>query len=176
MTTCSGRTGLKPVKNTRNDATLREACHGSQRVSGVMSTRVHTTRAINSPRKKPKTMPIRRSAPLNTELRIIWVNNQVNSAQAMSGTGRVRVSLALDGQATCRVDVADEGPGIARRILAGMEALMKRDGFATIAEAVGSPEASVSARLRDLRKPAFGGHTVERQYVERGLFRYRVVR
>lgn len=31
-----------------------------------------------------------------------------------------------------------EGPGIARRILAGMDALMKRDGFATIAEAVGS--------------------------------------
>ena len=47
--------------------------------------------------------------------------------------------------------------------------------LAEIAEAVGSPEASVSARLRDLRKPAFGGHTVERQYVERGLFRYRVV-
>ena len=48
--------------------------------------------------------------------------------------------------------------------------------LAEIAEAVGSPEASVSARLRDLRKPAFGGHTVERQYVERALFRYRVSR
>ncbi len=31
-----------------------------------------------------------------------------------------------------------EGPGIARRITAGLEALMRRDGFATIAEAVGS--------------------------------------
>ncbi|PLK27251.1 quinone-dependent dihydroorotate dehydrogenase [Novosphingobium sp. TH158] len=31
-----------------------------------------------------------------------------------------------------------EGPGIARTILAGMEALMRRDGFASIAEAVGT--------------------------------------
>jgi dihydroorotate dehydrogenase len=31
-----------------------------------------------------------------------------------------------------------EGPGIARRIVRGLEALMRRDGFASIAEAVGS--------------------------------------
>jgi dihydroorotate dehydrogenase len=31
-----------------------------------------------------------------------------------------------------------EGPGIARRIVRGLEGLMRRDGFATIAEAVGS--------------------------------------
>ena len=31
-----------------------------------------------------------------------------------------------------------EGPGIARRILRGLEALMRRDGFGAIAEAVGS--------------------------------------
>ncbi len=31
-----------------------------------------------------------------------------------------------------------EGPGIARRILGGLEALMRRDGFSAIAEAVGS--------------------------------------
>lgn len=36
------------------------------------------------------------------------------------------------------------------------------------------PEASVSARLRDLRKPQFGSHVIEREYVERGLFRYRL--
>lgn len=38
----------------------------------------------------------------------------------------------------------------------------------------GDPEASVSARLRDLRKPRFGSHVIERQYVERGLFKYRL--
>lgn len=31
-----------------------------------------------------------------------------------------------------------EGPGIARRIVSGLDALMRRDGFATVAEAVGS--------------------------------------
>ncbi len=37
------------------------------------------------------------------------------------------------------------------------------------------PESSVSARLRDLRKPLFGGYVVEREYVARGLHRYRVL-
>ena len=35
------------------------------------------------------------------------------------------------------------------------------------------PEASLSARLRDLRK---NGYIVERQYVRRGLHRYRVTK
>jgi len=43
-----------------------------------------------------------------------------------------------------------------------------------IATAVGHPPASVSARLRDLRKSKFGGFIVDRQYVERGLFQYRL--
>jgi len=38
---------------------------------------------------------------------------------------------------------------------------------------IGAPQASISARLRDLRKPRFGGHTVERRYLSRGLFEYR---
>ena len=36
-------------------------------------------------------------------------------------------------------------------------------------------EASVSARLRDLRKPKFGRYQVERRYVERGVWQYRVL-
>lgn len=35
--------------------------------------------------------------------------------------------------------------------------------LAEISEATGDPEASVSARLRDLRKPAFGSYTVLRR-------------
>lgn len=54
-----------------------------------------------------------------------------------------------------------------------------RDGqwrtLAQLAESAEAPEASVSARLRDLRKPKFGGYTVERRYVSAGLFEYRVV-
>lgn len=41
-------------------------------------------------------------------------------------------------------------------------------------EANGS-EASVSARLRDLRKPKFGGYEVQRRYVVDGLWEYRLV-
>lgn len=46
----------------------------------------------------------------------------------------------------------------------------------TISSATGYPEASVSARLRDLRKIKFGGYTVQRRRVKDGLgtFQYRV--
>ena len=38
-----------------------------------------------------------------------------------------------------------------------------------------APQASISARLRDLRKPKFGGYLVERQYVKDGIWEYRVL-
>lgn len=40
-----------------------------------------------------------------------------------------------------------------------------------IAQITGAPEASVSARLRDLRK---AGYLVERKYIKNGLHQYRV--
>lgn len=48
--------------------------------------------------------------------------------------------------------------------------------LAEISAATGAPEASVSARLRDLRKPHNGGYVVDEEFVERGLHRYRVSR
>jgi hypothetical protein len=47
--------------------------------------------------------------------------------------------------------------------------------LADIAKETNAPEASVSARLRDLRKPKFGGYKVERRCVGWGLWEYRVV-
>lgn len=44
-----------------------------------------------------------------------------------------------------------------------------------IADLVDAPEASVSARLRDLRKPKFGGWRVERSRVGDGLHVYRLL-
>ena len=44
-----------------------------------------------------------------------------------------------------------------------------------ISKRINASEASVSARIRDLRKPKFGGHLIEREHVERGLFQYRMV-
>lgn len=43
-----------------------------------------------------------------------------------------------------------------------------------LAAATGDPEASVSARIRDLRKPQFGRHLVESEFVSKGLWRYRL--
>jgi len=39
----------------------------------------------------------------------------------------------------------------------------------------GDPQASISAQLRHLRKDRFGGHTVEREYIGDGLYRYRLI-
>lgn len=47
--------------------------------------------------------------------------------------------------------------------------------LAEIAERTHEPEASVSARLRDLRKPRFGAYVVEREYAGDGQWRYRVL-
>ena len=44
-----------------------------------------------------------------------------------------------------------------------------------LVERCGGTEASISARLRDLRKLKHGGHTVERKRVKDGLFVYRIV-
>ena len=44
-----------------------------------------------------------------------------------------------------------------------------------IAAKCGAPEASVSARLRDLRKKRFGAHTVNRTYAGNGLYMYQLI-
>ena len=44
-----------------------------------------------------------------------------------------------------------------------------------LAAAVEGSEAALSARLRDLRKDKYGAHTIEREHIERGLYRYRMV-
>lgn len=44
-----------------------------------------------------------------------------------------------------------------------------------IEKATGHPQASVSARIRDLRKDRWGAHIVVREHVRNGLHRYRLV-
>ena len=50
--------------------------------------------------------------------------------------------------------------------------------LAELSALTGAPEASVSARLRDLRKPRFGGHTVDRRRRshDSGTWEYRLRR
>lgn len=73
-----------------------------------------------------------------------------------------------------------DGARLARQLAAVKAFMLARRGrFATLAEianATGFPEASVSARLRDLRKPRFGSYQVERRRVPgaNGLHEYAV--
>ncbi|MDA8117156.1 MAG: hypothetical protein M0000_07305 [Actinomycetota bacterium] len=67
-----------------------------------------------------------------------------------------------------------------RQQLARVQQLMS-DGrwrtLADISQATSDPEASVSARLRDLRKQEFGGHTVTRRKADPripGLYEYQL--
>lgn len=65
------------------------------------------------------------------------------------------------------------------RQLGRVWAVLNRGGWWTLEQlgaAVRAPEASVSARLRDLRKPKFGGYQIERERGESGQWRYRMVR
>ena len=69
-----------------------------------------------------------------------------------------------------------DGPRLGAQ-LAQVASLMRDGQWRTlyeIAHATGCPEQSVSARLRDLRKPRYGGYTVERQRCKVGVFVYRV--
>lgn len=62
--------------------------------------------------------------------------------------------------------------------LEAVKAIMLRTGWITLAdlaEQANAPESSVSARIRDLRKSQFGGYTIDKEYVSRGLWRYRMV-
>lgn len=44
-----------------------------------------------------------------------------------------------------------------------------------LSETAFAPEASVSARIRDLRKERFGHHIVESRFITKGLWKYRLV-
>lgn len=48
-------------------------------------------------------------------------------------------------------------------------------GLSELSARCGGSEASVSARLRDLRKPKFGSHAILRQRVDAGLWMYWMV-
>ena len=55
---------------------------------------------------------------------------------------------------------------------------MKDGEFRTLSEIekiTGDPQASISAQLRHLRKKRFGGHTVYRNYISDGLYKYKLV-
>lgn len=89
----------------------------------------------------------------------------------MSYTTAEQLTMRFDG---ATYDHARDSGRLGDQMAAVYE-FMKSGKYWTLAEiaaATGAPESSVSARLRDLRKPRFGGHCVDRQYVCKGLFAY----
>lgn len=75
-------------------------------------------------------------------------------------------------------DAARDGVRLNAQMQAVWDVVKSGDWYTlkTISIFTKCPEASVSARLRDLRKVRWGGLTVERKYVSNGLWAYRVVR
>jgi len=56
--------------------------------------------------------------------------------------------------------------------------LMKEGRWWTLREledATNYPQASISASIRNFRKDKFGGHTVEREYVTNGIYKYKLI-
>jgi biotin operon repressor len=86
------------------------------------------------------------------------------------------LSPAFDGDT---IDDALDTHRLRRQLDAVRTLLLARyswHSLAEISQATGTPEASASARLRDLRKEKFGGYTIERRRRSPGTFEYRLVR
>ena len=84
-----------------------------------------------------------------------------------------QISLDFDG---ATYDRERDGDRLGAQMKA-VKDLMIVSGWLTLPEIAvktGYPEASISARLRDLRKTKFGAYNVERRYVVNGLWEYRV--
>lgn len=63
---------------------------------------------------------------------------------------------------------------VRRRMSDGQWHTLAQLSRALASDGITAPQASVSARLRDLRKPQFGGYIIDREYVSDGLWRYRM--
>lgn len=107
-----------------------------------------------------------------SQTRIMEAHGRVGTASATLGASK----SSAQGSTW---DEARDGERIARQ-RARVEAVMANGDWHTLralAEATGAPEASVSARIRDLRKPVYGANTVQRRRVpdSNGLHEYRLL-
>jgi hypothetical protein len=74
-------------------------------------------------------------------------------------------------------DLERDGNRLAKQYLT-VFALMRDGHWRTldqISQLTGAPTHSASARLRDMRKKRHGSHIVLREYVAKGIFRYRLI-
>lgn len=90
--------------------------------------------------------------------------------------GRHQVQNTDGPRAGVTFDAKRDGDRLNRQARA-VYAILTDHRWHTLAEleaVTGYPQASISARIRDLRKPKFGGHTVSRSYLGEGLWHYRL--
>lgn len=95
---------------------------------------------------------------------------------------RVQVSMDFDGRT---FDAAVDAPRLGAQLTRVHQALLAASflgewlTLGQIRERTKDPEASISARVRDLRKPRFGGHVIERRRrgdPKAGVWEYRMGR
>ena len=69
-----------------------------------------------------------------------------------------------------------DGERLTKQLVAVRQAMSDHDWHTLYALSIitGAPEASISARIRDLRKAKHGSNTVERRYMGDGLWEYRL--
>jgi hypothetical protein len=74
-------------------------------------------------------------------------------------------------------DPIRDGERLRKQLVAVRQAMADHEWHTLYALSLmtGAPEASVSARLRDLRKSKYGSYTVERRHVGNGLWEYRLL-
>lgn len=73
-------------------------------------------------------------------------------------------------------DQERDGGRLARQLAAVRRAMSDNEWHSlwNLSILTGAPEASVSARLRDLRKPKHGSRTISRRHIGDGLWEYRM--
>jgi len=79
----------------------------------------------------------------------------------------------FDGPPDPNDPATNREPRLKRQLVQVYEALLLDDlTLEEISRKINAPTSSVSARIRDLRKPRFGDFRVDREHIENGLYRY----
>ena len=79
----------------------------------------------------------------------------------------------FDGPPDPNDPATNREPRLKRQLVQVYEALLLDDlTLEEISQKINAPTSSVSARIRDLRKPRFGDFRVDREHIENGLYRY----
>ena len=95
---------------------------------------------------------------------------------APAQTSLFPLSPKFDGET---IDVAVDTPRLQRQLDRVRTRVLEDRGWHSLAELgaqTGIPEASISARIRDLRKSRFGSYTIARRRRSAGTFEYHLER